>query len=184
MNIIGNTRYQFTEEIIEKAVLNLLKRKAYDSFSVKDICNEAGINRTTFYAHYQDINDFMIKFESKLAKKMQSIWKPVNTESVFDQDVFVTFFSFIQEHKIFYQAFLKNNSPSFMANDMIKKHRDLLKQRMLKKNINYTDAEIDYHLHYFGGGLKAISGRWIQNGCKESPELMAKVIHDEYANAN
>lgn len=182
MNIIGNMRYRFTEEIIEKAVLNLLKYKNYDSFSVKDICTEAGINRSSFYAHYQDINDFMIKFESRLAKKQQEIWKPANTLAVFDNGTFVAFFSFIKEYRLFYKAFLKSHIPSFIADDMLKKHRELFKQNLFRRNISYTDAEIDYHLNYFGGGLKAICGRWLQNDCKESPEEMAKIISDEYMN--
>lgn len=182
MNIVGNVRFQMTEEIIEKAVLNILKRKDYDGFTVKDICAEAGINRTTFYAHYQDINDFMIKFEGKLSKKMHTVWKPTGTIYVFDESVFAGFFAFIIEYKIFYKAFAKNNAPSFMAGEMLKKHKELFKQNLLRRNINYTDAEIDYHLHWFGGGLKAICGRWIQNDCKESPEQMAKIIYDEYTN--
>lgn len=189
MVIIGNVRleqsskrYQVTEETIEKAVLSLLKRRDYDSFSVKDICTEAGINRTTFYAHYQDINDFMIKFEGKLAQKIQAIWKPVGTLEVFNESVFIAFFEFVKEYKIFYKAFAKNHVPSFVANDMLKKHKELFKQNLLRRNINYTDAEIDYHLHYFGGGLKAICGRWLQNDCKETPEQMAKIIYDEYTN--
>jgi len=182
LDFIGNVRYQSTEESIEKAVMTLLKRKHYDSFSVKDICIEAGINRTTFYAHYQDINDFMIKFEGNLSKKMQAIWKPDGTSTVFGQDVFIAFFTFIQGYKVFYKAFLKDHIPSFLATDMLKKHKELFKQTMFRKGWNYTDAEIDYHLHFFGGGLKALSGRWIQNDCKETPEQMAKIIYEEYAN--
>ena len=175
-------RYQFTEEIIEKAVLNLLKRKNYDNFSVKDICTEAGINRSSFYAHYQDINDFMIKFEGKLSKKMQTIWKPKDTIQVFDESTFVDLFIFIKEYKLFYKAFLRNHNPSFVADSLLKKHKELFGKALLGRGINYTDAEIDYHLVYFGGGLKAICGRWLQNDCKESPEQMAKIIRDEYVN--
>jgi len=182
MNTIGNVRYQLTEETIEKAVLNILKRKDYDSFSVKDICAEAGINRTTFYAHYEDINDFMIKFEGKLAKRMQAVWKPSGDMHVFGQRVFTDFFAFIKEYKTFYKAFAKNHVPSFVANDLLKKHKELFKQNLLRRNINYSDAEIDYHLHWFGGGLKALCGRWIQNDCSESPEQMARIIYDEYHN--
>ena len=182
MNIVGNIRYQMTEEIIERAVLDLLKRKNYDGFTVKDICAVAGINRSSFYAHYMDINDFMIKFEGKLAKKMMAVWKPNDGDTVFDQSTFVALFDFIREYRVFYKAFLKNHTQSFVADALLKKHTELFRASVLKRGINYTDAEIDYHLVYFGGGLKAICGRWIQNDCRETPTQMAKIIHDEYAN--
>ena len=182
MNIIGNVRYQFTEEIIEQAVLNLLKRKEYDNFTVKEICAEAGINRSSFYAHYEDINDFMIKFEAKLTKQMRSIWKPVDDIKFFDESTFIAMFAFIKEYKTFYKAFLKSHIPSFLATNMMQHQKELFKKSLYNRNIRYTEAEIDYHLVYFGGGLKAICGRWIQNDCRETPEEMAKIIHDEYVN--
>lgn len=182
MEVLGNSRYQSTEDKIEKAVFVLLKKRGYDKFSIKDVCAEAGINRSSFYAHYEDINDMMIALEGRLSKKLQKIWQPSNPATVFDQNVFIEFFTFIAEHKEFYKAFLKSNSTSFVAGDMLKKHKTLFKQFQSGKNFNYSDSEIDYHLHWFGGGLKAISGRWIQNDCKETPEQMAKIIQDEYTN--
>ena len=180
MNISGNVRYQFTEEMIEKAVLNLLRRKNYDSFTVKDVCAEAGINRSSFYAHYQDINDLMIKIEGKLTKKLHAIWKPNN--GFYDELFFTSFFVFVLENKIFYRAFLKGNSPSFVAPDMMKKQKAIFKELSIKNGFNYSDSEIDYHLHYFGGGIKEVCQKWLLNDCNESPEQMAKVIYNEYAN--
>lgn len=179
MNITGNVRYQFTEDLIEKAVLNLLKRRNYDDFTIKEICLEAGINRSSFYAHYSDINDLMIQIEGRLTKKMQAIWKPAGD---YNDELFIEFFQFIKEYKLFYKAFLKSHNPSFVAPEMLKKQKELFKRISSNKNFNYSDAEIDYHLHFFGGGLKAVCGYWIQNDCKESPEQMAKIIHDEYFN--
>lgn len=179
MNITGNVRYRSTEEMLEKALLSLLKRKRYDGFTVKDLCTEAGINRSSFYAHYTDVNDLMIKFESKLSKQMQEIWQLCD---IYNQDVFVKAFRFIKEYKEFYKAFLKSHSPSFVAPEMLKKQKERFREIAFERGLKYTDTEIDYHLYYFGGGLKAISGFWIQNGCKETPEQLAKVLFDEYAN--
>ena len=40
-----------TEEKILNAALKLLEEKNLDKISVKDICDECGINRNTFYYH-------------------------------------------------------------------------------------------------------------------------------------
>ena len=44
-----------TEEKILEAAMKLLEEKNLDKISVKDICEECGINRNTFYYHYTDI---------------------------------------------------------------------------------------------------------------------------------
>lgn len=73
MNIQNNSRFQFTEKCIELALEKLVKRKTIDNISVKDICKEAGINRSSFYAHYQDVNDLIIKTEYKLAQNLPNL---------------------------------------------------------------------------------------------------------------
>ena len=178
MNITGNARGKTTIEKIEKAVFDLLRKRRYDDFTIKDICAEAGINRSSFYAHYDDINDLMIKIETNLAKQLQTIWKPT-TEY---KEMFVNFFNFIKEHKEFYKSFLKSGNPSFTANDMLKQNKEWLKHLSASKGMNYSEIEIEYHLNFFGGGLKAICGFWIKNDCKETPEQMAQFIENEYKN--
>jgi len=178
MNIKGNTRSQFTQEIIECAVVNLLKRKGYNSFTVKDICDEAGISRSTFYEHYLDINDFMIKFETKLAKQIDGIF---NSTSNFEEE-FYRFFTFIKENKVIYKAFLLSHNTSFVAPQMLKKRQEQFRQFSKAKGFSYTEREISYHLYYFGGGLKAVCGHWLQNDCEETVEQIVKILHDEYVN--
>jgi AcrR family transcriptional regulator len=182
MNISGNTRYQFTEIQIEKAVFNLLRHKNYDDLSIKEICYEAGINRTTFYAHYIDINDLMLKIEENLTKKLYAVYKPKTIDEVNEEDLFIGFFQFVYEHRYFYKAFLKSHHQSFSANILIKKMTVLLKDFSNKQGFYYKDNEIEYHINFFGGGLKAICGNWLANNCRETPQEMAKILQNEYVN--
>lgn len=62
MNVDNNLRFKSTEDKIRNALATLLKKKNFQDIYIyiKDVCKEAGINRSTFYEHYQDINDLMI----------------------------------------------------------------------------------------------------------------------------
>lgn len=44
-----------TEKAIQRAFKKLLLNKAFSKITVQDIADESGINRNTFYYHYQDI---------------------------------------------------------------------------------------------------------------------------------
>lgn len=177
MNVSNNIRFQTTEEKIENALIRLLKKKKYDSIFVKDICLEAAINRSSFYSHYYDINDLMMKFEKKISQEIVGIFK--NTE--FDNGVFVKFFNFIKENAVFYKAFLKSNHVfSFLEKDMVVSlEKTLLKVGNLH-NVKYDLTQFSYHLCFFGNGLKGICQRWLENGCVESPQYMANILIDEY----
>lgn len=175
MNTIFNQRYQSTEESIQKALFSLLKIRKYDDISIKEICYEAGINRSSFYSHYQDINDLMIKTEQKLSGNIKEIFNPNKS---WDKEVFVKLFEFLYENKDFYKAYLTTDKQAFMEkNDFIEYIKIINKN---KTNLLLSQNQIIYHMAFFAGGLKAICKSWIQTDCKETPSQMAKIITDEY----
>lgn len=53
----------------------------------------------------------------------------------------------------------------------------------LSKNM-YNDKFIDYHIEFFKAGLNAIIRKWLEEGCKETPEEIDNIIKDEYKNKN
>ncbi|MBQ9828416.1 MAG: TetR/AcrR family transcriptional regulator C-terminal domain-containing protein [Lachnospiraceae bacterium] len=47
---------RFTKRAIKAAFVRLLEKKPFDKITVKDIAQECGINRNSFYYHYEDIS--------------------------------------------------------------------------------------------------------------------------------
>lgn len=175
MNIYFNQRYQSTEEKIQKALFSLLRIRKYNDISIKEICYEAGINRSSFYAHYEDINDLMIKTEQKLSQEIVKIFNP---SQEWNTKVFVNLFEFLLKNKDFYKSYLGTNEQTFMEkNDFVE---FLNKLKFHAKNPYTTQKEQMYHMAFFAGGLKALSKSWIMNGCKESPQEMADILKNEY----
>ena len=46
----------------------------------------------------------------------------------------------------------------------------------------YDNKFIDYHIEFFRAGLNAIIKKWLNNGCKETPEEINEIITSEYKN--
>ncbi len=55
----------FTKEAIRRSCLKLMNRRPYKKITVRAICEDCGINRNTFYYHYDDIPSLLneIAFE-------------------------------------------------------------------------------------------------------------------------
>ena len=177
MNKYGNIRSQATKEKIQRALMYLLKRKTFSEIYVKDICTIACINRSSFYEHYQDINDLMIKTETNLSKSMGEIFKDA---PYFKNENFVKMFEFIKNNADFYKAYLTNHEGSFMAEtDFLNYKKKLEKHESVRKE--YKDSEIIYHMAFFSAGLNAICKVWLNSGMKETPQEMAEIISKEYS---
>lgn len=59
--------------LIREAYLSLLREKPDGKISVTDVVNRAGINRSTFYSHYPDINGITEEFELEYAQRMMAV---------------------------------------------------------------------------------------------------------------
>ena len=55
------TKYQNTAKLMDEALIRLLEKKNYEFITVKEICTKAGVNRSTFYLHYETMDDLLME---------------------------------------------------------------------------------------------------------------------------
>ena len=55
----SESKYFHTAERMDEALLSLLLEKDFEYITVKDICARAGVNRSTFYLHYENTTDLL-----------------------------------------------------------------------------------------------------------------------------
>ncbi|MCS0542790.1 TetR/AcrR family transcriptional regulator, partial [Aeromonas veronii] len=63
-------RKQYTRMVLKGSLMKLLKEKPIATITVKEICEVADINRSTFYAHYSDQFDLLKKIEEEIIEDM------------------------------------------------------------------------------------------------------------------
>ena len=51
---MSDRRVKYTKMVLRNALIKLLETKPISRITIKEICEEADINRTTYYAHYTD----------------------------------------------------------------------------------------------------------------------------------
>lgn len=68
-------RVQKTIKNIEETFLHLIREKSFSDITIKDICDEAMISRSTFYAHYKDKYDLLEYFFNELTTNFTAVSK-------------------------------------------------------------------------------------------------------------
>ena len=166
-----------TRRAIQAAFLKLMKEKGFTAVTVKDIIQEAEINRSTFYAHYDDINDLVITIEGNFANSISHIFNFGLRQT---HEAFIEMFEFIKKNKYFYKSFLNIPYTTFAEKNMKFQIMEQLKEKVNHSKTNNT--ELLYRAAFFGAGIKEICRIWLENDCKETPEQMAKLLIAEYTN--
>ena len=65
-----NQRILLTKRMLQEGLLQLLETKELDKISVTELCRVAGINRATFYNHYNSPQDLLTDIEQQLTEEM------------------------------------------------------------------------------------------------------------------
>lgn len=55
----NESKYFNTAVKMDAALMSLLEKKDFEYITVKEVCAEAGVNRSTFYLHYENTRDLL-----------------------------------------------------------------------------------------------------------------------------
>jgi len=171
MNKPNNSKRKKSQEQIEKIFLQLIQKKNIDEISVSTICEKANLNRSTFYSNYIDIYDLAEKVKYQMAQEFAEF--QLSNYSKHNPDGYLTMFKYIKDNQIFFKTYFKLES--ICPDVPIQYHVELAEKY-------YDNKFIDYHIEFFRAGLNAIIKKWLNNGCKETPEEITEIITSEYKN--
>ena len=171
MNKQNNKKRKKSQEQIEKIFLQLIQKRNIDELSVSMICEMAKLNRSTFYANYIDIYDLAKKIKENMELEFAKFQLSNNAKQ--DSDGYLNMFRYIKENQIFFKTYFKleeisMNPPTQYRIELAEKY--------------YDNKFIDYHIEFFRAGLNAIIKKWLNSGCKETPEEINEIIISEYKN--
>lgn len=178
MNTKNNLRFQETDDKIQRCFLSLINQKQISRITVQEICNKVGINRSSFYAHYEDIYSLLNSISRKVGRDLLIQLSKIEydpTVPISKAHLCVTL-----EHVKTYSSFYKGWLDDVGAAKTEEIFRTLLEnifRPWLQQHIaSISDHRIEYHFAFFKAGLMAIIRQWLYFDCKESPDEIAHII--------
>ena len=183
----SESKYFNTATKMDLALISLLKTKPFDYITVSEICKTAGVNRSTFYLHYETIgdllnetaeyllNDFLSYFSADTQSVSLNLMDCKLEELVFICDKYLTpYLSYIKDHKeVFSTALLHNKIFGF--EDVYRRMFDNIFNPILDR-FHYPTSIRQYVMMYYLNGINAIILEWLRNGCDKSVKEISEII--------
>lgn len=157
-----DTRVRYTKDMLKKALLKIMEHKHIDRITVKELCDEAEINRGTFYLHYATPNDVLMEIEDEIFaanwKKMKKYQKDP-TQINYLQDVFRTT---LENRDIARIIMGQNGNARFM--ERIKKNikKEVVDQWCIEMP-DLKKKDLDYVFDYVFNGTMALIINWMND---------------------
>lgn len=176
MNKKENSGYVRTHQKIQDSLLTLLEQKNFQNITVNDVCTLSNINRSTFYAHFQDLYAVLEAMEQKLENDLVEAYSTSYTkgDNFISAEYLVILIEHIKENKVFYQAYLSDSTSMMMEKSM-----ELLRTEIvvpLYERIGVSDRQGMYYFSFFKAGFTTILKQWLSDGCPEPSQQLAKII--------
>lgn len=170
MNTKTNQRYQKTEQQIIETFLDLLRRMPLKQIHVRTLCDACGLNRSSFYLHFQDLSDLMQKAELVLIRNAEHLASS-GTASESEEARFARYFAFIQQYQGFFRTYLNAVPQSRFLDSLVPNAQEE----------GSESRSACYHRAFFQAGLTALVRTWLDAGCPESPEVLSAFLFQEFS---
>lgn len=169
-------RIRVTKMLIRRAFTELLRTKPMQSISVKELCETAGINRGTFYAHYTDIYDLLKKMEEEMLADFQEALRPlleVHEGGITPAKITAGIFQCLKENADICTVTLGPFGDKEFAARLIRIGRDSYVESYQRFFKGATPRQLEYYYAFVSAGCIGMLERWLAEGMHTSAEEMA-----------
>lgn len=185
----SESKYFNTAIKIDKAFLELLEKKDFEYITVKEICANAGVNRSTFYLHYETIGDLLTESVQYIFDQFRSYF-PDGNEQVMSKirnadienlylitpELLRPYLTFISDHRrLFVTALLK--SEHFGLSKRYQKMFIHVLSPILD-GFRIPQHKKDYMIRFYIGGIMGIVLEWLKRDCSDSIDFMIEIISE------
>lgn len=173
-------RYTVAEDAICDAFLILVNEKELEKITVSDVIKKAGIVRSTFYAHYQDMPQLISKVEDRTVSDIFLIMGELDTAD--NSQLYNTFFQTICDY-------VKSN-PYLIKVLTLPRGEQLVSKlitmfhRYIMQTLSQTQSDdiemTAYNKAFLIGGTIAILHKWVNEDMQTDSSIISGYLSQHF----
>lgn len=182
----SESKYFNTSRLMNQALLKLLEEKEFEYITIKELCQKAGVNRSTFYLHYENMNDLLVESLDYMLEKFYDHYNDekfnLNIIKSLDNNALILikpkyiipYLEFIKANKKLFLVATNNPALFDFYKTFKKMYKDIFSPILDKYNV--SENEKKYILAFYLNGLHSIIIEWIKTDCKDSIDYICSLF--------
>lgn len=115
-------RVTMTKMLLKTALIELMQEKPFPQITIKELCERADLNRTTFYLHYSDQSDVLHEIEQEATEKTIEYMKHASPDAG-TVELIERFLHYVKDNPMLFRTLLLSGErasfkPEFIANTL------------------------------------------------------------------
>ena len=185
----NESKYFNTAIRMDEALITLLEKKDFEYITIMEICETAGVNRSTFYLHYENTFDLLQETARYILDKHFAYYSSdtkgiterfVNCER--EDLVFITseylypYLTFIKDNQRIFKVSIKHFNSLGMDDVYGKMFKHIFNP--ILERFHVPENERSYIMKFYLTGVYAIVMEWLDKNCSDDMETVIQVITD------
>lgn len=116
-------RKRKSRNALKRALFELINKKTYSKITVSELCDIADVNRSTFYANYEDINNLLSEIHKDLFDAMMNYASIQAKEQIHHEQLsritLEKMIEYIENNKKNVQILFKHSEHQLLKNNMV-----------------------------------------------------------------
>ena len=171
-------RVKMTKRLLNESFLKFLAEKPLPRITIKEICDDADVNRSTYYAHFTDPYDQLKKLEADIMVDMTIYVDSIVTDGLRDdheqRQVIKGILEYIQSKKYTFQVLLGNSGDANFEKNILTFFGERIFHKEHLNNISVVKKAYQYI--YASTGSVGLIDYWIMNEDVVEIDTMAEWI--------
>lgn len=169
-------RVALTKRLLQEGILRLLNKTELSKVSVTQLCAESGINRATFYRHYEQPRDILNDLRRDMFQEVRALAVIIEAEGDIRKWLEASC-NYYYEHSDLLRIFFKYRTDDefvLFLNEMLREHYPELKSKGVLHGID--DDSMRLGAYYFAGGIYYILRQWLTEPINKTPLEVADLM--------
>lgn len=183
----SESKYFAAAARMDEAFLTLLEKKGFAYITVKEICEAAGVNRSTFYLHYETMADLLSESVSHMNEQFLTYMKqnseafvtklkdcPLDELYLITPEYLAPYLRYIEQHKRLFRTATENAAVLGMDRSYERMFRHVFTPILDRYGVPQQDRR--YVMAFHIQGLMAIISEWLKRDCADSTAYVVELI--------
>ena len=165
-------RIALTKRMLKEALIEILKEKDIYHISIRELCEKADVNRTTFYKYYGSQFDLLSDMEEDMIVFVTEILEHGKGNL---EDIIISAAEYLESNIDFARLIINNNvDPEFP--ERLFSIESVMSSALNNFERKETKLTFEYAYTYCTYGAFSVFCKWLNKNNRESPEEIAKII--------
>lgn len=183
----SESKYFATAARMDEAFLSLLEKKDFEYITVKEICETAGVNRSTFYLHYETVGDLLAEsaqhmfgdFIAHMKEHEVGILPRIRDCTLAELDLMTPaylkpYLAYVRKNRRLFRTAMKNAVALRLDEAYDRLFRQIFVPILTRFRV--LPEEQGYMMAFYIRGLSAIIDAWVKNDCADPEERVLSVM--------